>query len=738
MEPESTTFHQERLPGVRTQKGRIFLNFRWGSGNEIALFASPTRNQRDISDLVRAFGRKDEELRARPRNWNEWKLSLLRLIEDALVLLRRMSEREPQTFSQIQQTLTNSLRDNLSSLDENAALELIHQIQGALSPRVHNKKSSETNIMKWNAFSKLTRRLICESRQIFLDIHQRRSEMHALDFQYEVISTSRLYRAIIMEHIMQLQTAQANLREVNPQHVQLTELADQLQLYQVASFVWHFAEIFLVVQSNSIVHQLVEWISFHFPGATDSVLSEISNSPQPEKSPNYWNIITRYLLQGQIQKARSLLKLHSDNATASSRRHRDDLLFVVQDLLDRMPRLEEASTNEYSLIFRDWQEQCRGALVGVQNNELTTILRILSGDEDTLLDKTEAWYELLIARVIYSEPTIKKTDVKYLAEQCLEYYPSLTILDNIMISIIQQHTTKVITDSIQFFDSWWFVAHLADLLYVCNSLETYTMKSGTDLREHLLTEYALSLVATSEKNMWQIAITYLQSCQNGARLVQHVIENQAVETENKAHRVLNYCSAAELDEQAKTVHRVVAMQHFKRKRYGSAIQWLLRRNDIERVNQLSNLILNELLDGNSNYEEDMDDLHAVLESVGPDSVVSSRLHFLEQFQKLRRFTREKNYREFADLTLKLLESNTVPHVLWPRLLSDLIPVLQKSSAVLGVSQTQRLMNCVQEFESHRNTFSASETGSSVESQDLERLNFLLLQNLSKAIADRAM
>jgi hypothetical protein len=50
----------------------------------------------------------------------------------------------------------------------------------------------------------------------------------------------------------------------------------------------------------------------------------------------------------------------------------------------------------------------------VLGNPLTDVLRILAGEEEILNEKTNAWYELLVAKVLYQEPYVRKSEIRYI------------------------------------------------------------------------------------------------------------------------------------------------------------------------------------------------------------------------------------------------------------------------------------------------------------------------------------
>jgi hypothetical protein len=67
----------------------------------------------------------------------------------------------------------------------------------------------------------------------------------------------------------------------------------------------------------------------------------------------------------------------------------------------------------------------------------------LCGDEDKLIANSDSWHELLAGKVLYMEPAVSKYDVRYLLANCLQHYPQLTELDNILIAVVELNAVQV-------------------------------------------------------------------------------------------------------------------------------------------------------------------------------------------------------------------------------------------------------------------------------------------------------
>lgn len=88
---------------------------------------------------------------------------------------------------------------------------------------------------------------------------------------------------------------------------------------------------------------------------------------------------------------------------------------------------------------------------------------------------TDAWYELLAAKLYYSAPCCKQPELARHANsiavkwQSTKQSPLLT-LDNIILALMESDLHQVIKEIQYMNDNGWFAAHLTDLLYQCGRL----------------------------------------------------------------------------------------------------------------------------------------------------------------------------------------------------------------------------------------------------------------------------
>jgi hypothetical protein len=177
-----------------------------------------------------------------------------------------------------------------------------------------------------------------------------------------------------------------------------------------------------------------------------------------------------------------------------------------------------SSNLEYYKNYKIWQEELKTILnIDIDfknNNKIRKVILILTGNSEELNLNTETWFSLFIAKLIFCFPNIKnKEEYKKIANESISNYKSLTILDKILISIIENNKTAIIRYSSFIFINFWFVCHLSHLLYFNINLikNQIYLNNGISLKEYFILEYATSLFNNS--TFWQISMDYFSVCE---------------------------------------------------------------------------------------------------------------------------------------------------------------------------------------------------------------------------------
>ena len=140
---------------------------------------------------------------------------------------------------------------------------------------------------------------------------------------------------------------------------------------------------------------LLHWHSLHFTGCEDRARSVLSQaSEEPEQHAEYWEAVVRFVLQGRMEQARNLLKLHSEFQT--------DPFLSLDELLRKMPLCSShTSSADFEFRWRSWQVEVTGRInTGdfAAFPELGYIAGLLAGQEESL---DRAAKEVRLIKIIF-------------------------------------------------------------------------------------------------------------------------------------------------------------------------------------------------------------------------------------------------------------------------------------------------------------------------------------------------
>eukprot|EP00051_Salpingoeca_urceolata_P002891 m.53549 g.53549 ORF g.53549 m.53549 type:complete len:664 (+) comp12391_c0_seq2:96-2087(+) len=477
---------------------------------------------------------------------------------------------------------------------------------------------------------------------------------------------------------------------------------DQQTHFAIMDFMWHLCEVMFLrpsahLRAGLVLNDLLEWVTSHFVEFEDRVhqLAQPTVS-QPETNPFYWEALERLLLQGQLKRAQEVLGIHSQR-----RPDGNDEFGMVDELLRSMPRMfPGGSTSEFTNIWHEWHQSCDLCYRNIQNPHLRTLCGILSADLTVLAsmsDRAETWYQLLVAKILYTSPLARVFDLQGDIQWAREQYAGFEVgpLDQMILAVFDQDAPKVIRDSCECFNDWWFAAHMADLLSWTGWLQSHA--DTPDLREYLVLDYASGLCASS--SLWTVAASYFMSCpREGRAYLEEYIMRVPLESEFKARKVLRVCQLCGLDYQSRRIALVMGRQCLSQGRPGAAIGWYLRAHDTAAVDRIAEQMLQE-------YIETGDfDPAGVVDNFGAAMLSSERLTFLVKYKEflVLRNTPGKLEQAGAVLVNILTTEHMAPKWFCLTLLVDALPLLEHPTLVFDTEQTHFLLHSLQALESsHR-------------------------------------
>ncbi|XP_033630190.1 nuclear pore complex protein Nup85-like [Asterias rubens] len=595
--------------------------------------------------------------------------------------------------------------------------------------------------VKWQTemHKPIARKLVAQSHDVFVALQKHGSESPDSTRKPQMVKFSRRYRAFMGECVQDLLRAATASNVTREEQESYTA---QSELLQTMGIVWNLCEILFVeiLPGGVVLQQLQDWLKLHFTEG-DQYARKVLQSDGCETNEDYWYAIFIYVMQGRLVEARHLLSLPLD--------HQQDTLQVyrrMDKLMNDMPIFSATSRQslaEFDLKWRHWQDQCHQALednVFISFDPLNTICRILSGNQSVLLeleDLTGSWYQMLVTKLLYTNPTVKALDLEYHAKACIDVFGGVSRmgeLDTILKAAFEFDVHQVIKVSSLNLSNWWFVAHLADLLHHCGQLDSHQLNFGSNLREFLLLDYASTLM--SHESLWQVVAGYLDHCPEfGSHYLELFIERVPLQSEKKAMKVLRICEQREMTDQVKSICKVLGMRSFQHGQLGSALSWCIRSKDAAFATFLSDRFLSEYSAGGGFSNLDL------IDNLGAAMLLSDRLTFLGKYREFHKLYEHGEFQEAASLILSLLTAKLAPKSFWLILLTDVLPLLELDVVIFSSHQTFELLHCLNELMQWYTSedYLKSEAASSkskgqqeLESDKLELLKLALARNLARA------
>lgn len=597
----------------------------------------------------------------------------------------------------------------------------------------NNRSKTTLTEYKWNVEldNSITRKLLNESHSIFIDF-QEACEEDSITKEL-LLTTSHQYRAVLQSCMIKIK--EKLKREKNKEVIDA--MKNQLDLYSILEMLWHICEALFIEADGGgyCLQELLHWVKWHF-NDVDQLAQSVAASDDPQSHPDYWPTIYGLVAQCRLSEVVDLLSFHPYKEQG-----RYDVFANIEELLTKMPKFEPfqgQSVTEFDEKWRIWQSECESRLQGGDFDdypELKIIAQLLTGDESELLkrDLCSTWYQLMVYKLQYCNPTVRTFNIKQCAVECMEKFNgvgNITTLDEIILSIVSLDVHQVLEKCSEWLSNWWFVSHLADLLFHCNLLRSYDLNYGGDLREFLLLEYGATLM--SHTSLWSIATDYFMYCEKYGRAhFEKYIEKIPLENERKALKVINVCEKYGFTEQSFAICKVMGLQALRRKRYGVALSWCLRANDEVFASYLTDQFLNHYMDTGTFLQCDL------IDNLGSSMLLSNKLTFLGKYYEFHKLYESRRFKEAAKLLVSLLTSNLAPRKFWMILLIDSLPLLQHDEVIFTYDQTFELMQSFKELQLchqlNENLTVKNKVMSEGEKDQTSLINLALCRNLSRAI-----
>lgn len=390
-------------------------------------------------------------------------------------------------------------------------------------------------------FTPILRKLVNESNGTFLSLQKAADIAKVSDNQVEFLKLSRQFRSIIRVCIENLQEAAS--KEENG--IEKNNILSHITIFYSIECIWHLCEILYIdnIPGDIVLPYLLEWVRFHFPCHEQTAAQLLEACERgSEEHKDYWDTVVGMVVQGRVDVARALLKLHSAGESNEFK--------LVDNSLRSMPVYSVyggISTGEFTISWKHWQAECRSKLssrVLASQPKLELIMRIIIGDYtafESIRSKYSSWFDILGGWVMFTAPWSRRHELGGAAAACAGMQASpRSHLDDMVRALLEGDLHQVIHEIQQISDNGWFATHLTDILFHCgklNIMDKQQTNVTSRLRDSLILEYGCLLM--EHKSLWSVGLSYLASCPpEGLRRAELILERMPVETEAKAMRVI--------------------------------------------------------------------------------------------------------------------------------------------------------------------------------------------------------
>ncbi|XP_014371798.2 nuclear pore complex protein Nup85 [Papilio machaon] len=545
-------------------------------------------------------------------------------------------------------------------------------------------------------FIPILRKLINDSNGVFLSL-QKVAENTNSDNQVEFWKLSRQYRSIVRSIIENLQEA----AEEESDALAKNSLNSYATIFYSIECIWHLCEILFIknIPGDVVLPFLLEWVCCHFP-SHDQTAAQLLEARErgSEDHPEYWDTVVSLIIQGRIDDARDLLRLHSDSESAEFK--------LVANSLRTMPVYNiygGISSGEFTIVWKHWQAECRAILNSQSLSSLPylqLIMRLLIGDYtafESICSKYPSWFYLLGGYVLFTRPWSRRRELADAAAACagLGAAHAHSHLNTVIRALLEGDLHQMIYEIQQMSDNGWFATHLTDMLYHCGKLQVLD-EHQTDmtkrLRDSLVLEYG-SLVM-EHGALWCTGLSYLVACApEGPRRAELLLERLPLDSEEKAMRIIAEAKKYDLLGVVQTVCACMSARWRGAGRgagrVGAALAWAGRARGAGLCAGAAHAALRGYCAGAPLPAADM------LLSAGPTLLMDDTLLLLGKYSDFHRLYNNKEFKKAAKLLISLITSKIAPEYFWETLLLDTLPLLESEEPVFSSTETYEILLCLE-------------------------------------------
>ncbi|KAK9131011.1 hypothetical protein Sjap_011498 [Stephania japonica] len=497
---------------------------------------------------------------------------------------------------------------------------------------------------------------------------------------------------------------------------------------------WELIEVFYADKQSQawLPERLVDWLASYdclLSTTEGTVYSELVDLQKElatlqviENYQKYWEGISSALAVGWLHIVVKLLRLHGSYQLdqLGNRETENGLVEAVAVLVSKMPRMRPELADgtlgecfktkpEFMKAWERWRGQiakleCSAFWIQCEHDQtregLRKLLQIMLGNTNSIIDASFNWMELYGLEGMHN-----------LAQKCMQLKPSSQSheLTSLMLGIIGENTEVVLAECSRSFGPW-MVAHAIELLTIgSNGAETLLHEEqynlgGISIEELYRLVYAQ--VLSSHALTWQaseIAPVYLMSCATqGMRLLEILLYKQPVQQNQILLKTLEICRLYDLDSISSDIMKIAGVHQWKHGRKGSGVFWLQKAQDEVRLNRISQQLFDYV--GKSISGNSFKQWEGLIELLGQEAKTVGGLDFLHKYRDFKKSLQQIKdgkasdaARQAVESLILLMKNPSTPQKFWLPLLHDSLKLLRSQPPLLNVSQTNLLLNKLQEL-----------------------------------------
>lgn len=351
-----------------------------------------------------------------------------------------------------------------------------------------------------------------------------------------------------------------SINSIGPNEQKLADANNIIRCFQ--------AVCFQADNRNKIAKPFMNWVNFANVNPATEMLAEIMTSSSPLQHPMFWKcvsgLVLRNLFDLAIQSFQAVLPSINDGQAS----------LCIQQII-RLLQTYDCESEPH--IFRSWKDNVFHAVQSASRigdlelrHNISGLLRILSGDQNTILGISSSWFEAIAAFFCYIDPTILRLEEFYeLAVDQLPVDVTVAWEDGCSAVITRQYFLAI--EKIESLDP--FAATV-----ICESCEakglmdSYADNSFTDVRNWLLINFAKLCIADPELPGVGIDLLQLIQTAEAREIFAEFIPRVDFKNPDDVSLAIHAAHAFELPETARILNKITAK---KMEAQGSFVEALI-------------------------------------------------------------------------------------------------------------------------------------------------------------------